>query len=574
MAVVQPFNQASNNTNTGYNSVTIGGKTYDKSYVDNPNNQEAIRQAVVGGGGVQYTNSSGNSYDNTSNNMTAAAPVIAPPTAYDPTADITALGTARKNAAVIDLGNARDKSLADLSVANGKIEPAYYTQRNNVSTNSQVGAKNFAEFLSQRGQNNAVGNSGTMGQSEISSNVALQGNLGGLATAQASDYAENARLVGNTNVDYNNGVASSNANIDASNMQSLIDAKQNYSAQQLAQANADRDYNYGVGRDTITDTGKNADGTYTQQGQSNATAQELQVAQLKEITDPNSTTNQMNKLGLDTAKLNFAALPAQLKAQAQQTAVDFQKGVIDIRTAQQQLNNLPALLKAQQQALELSNKGQAISNQYAPGLAQAQINASNASTNASNIDSYGNSFNGSSGGGGTEISVGGGVPVAYTDFVNGAAKQYGVDPTLLAGLLQVESGFDVNAHNDSSGADGMAQFLASTAKEQGVDTNDAKSSIYGAAKYLALRIKQAGSVSGGVMGYGEGTTAYLNKVIAAQKNIVKANTAAAKVAKAQSDKEFNAANAAAKKAATTKAALKAAQDAEAYNKNHRGGVTY
>ncbi|MGV8982095.1 hypothetical protein, partial [Clostridium sp.] len=305
------------------------------------------------------------------------------PQVYDPTNDINSLKAYQLSASQAGLKAANDKNLSDLSYANGKIEPAYAKQRDTVSTNSQIGAKNFAEYMSQR--TNVGGANGSMAQSNIADNVALQGNLGNLATSQASDYASNAKQVGDTNVAYNNDIASSNAGIEAKSMQSLIDAKQNMSNQQLAQANADRSFNYGVGRDKVTDTGYLADGTQTMAGKNNdlnntltnlnidtsklnlaALPQQIKdeatvmaqniskgsidiatgTAQLKELTDPNSTTNQMAKLGLNTAKLNFAALPAQIKQQAQLIVQQLAKGSLDIKQAQIQLDYLPRQLQA------------------------------------------------------------------------------------------------------------------------------------------------------------------------------------------------------------------------------------
>jgi len=455
---------------------------------------------------------------------------------YDPTEQINAMNESKKTAAIAGLGAAKDASLSNLAVDRAAIQPQYYKNREQTSTASQLGAKNFAEFYANRGQSGA----GASMQSEINRNSQLQNNIGDLNVSEQGAFNTNTRDVTNTNNAYNSDVAQSNAGIDAQGMQQLIDARTNMESQKLAQANADRSYNYQTARDTVTDTGKTANGQYTQSGQLNA-------LNLKEIQDPNSTTNQMAKLGLDTAKLNYAALPAQLKSAAQLIAMQLAQGAIDLKTAQTQLNYLPQSL-------------------------QAGINAQNASTNASNIDSYGNSFNNGSGGGGNPIAYGGGVPVEYTEMINGAAKQYGIPPEILGGLLQVESGFNVNAHNNSSGADGMAQFLASTAREQGVDTNDAKSSIYGAAKYLAIRVKQAGSLNGGIMGYGEGTTAYLNKVLGATKAITAKNVAATKIQKAANDKAINARNAALKKASNTAAAQAQANKEDAYNKNNRSGI--
>lgn len=163
---------------------------------------------------------------------------------YDPTADVKAMGEARKKATIAGLDKAYQKSLSDLNYAKGQIEPAYYNQRNNVSTDSQIGAKNFAEYMASRGVNNPTGVSGTMAQSDISNNVALQGNLGTLAAGEAKAYADNAKQVADVNTGYNSDVASANAGIDAATMQDLINAQQQYNATKLNQANTDRQFNF------------------------------------------------------------------------------------------------------------------------------------------------------------------------------------------------------------------------------------------------------------------------------------------------------------------------------------------
>ena len=124
----------------------------------------------------------------------------------------------------------------------------------------------------------------------------------------------------------------------------------------------------------------------------------------------------------------------------------------------------------------------------------------------------------------TEVSTGGGVvsggsmPPEYANFVNDAATKNGIPPAILAGLLEAESSWNPNAVNPTSGATGLGQFLKTTGDEEGVNRTDAKSSIYGAAAYLAKRIQQAGSLQGGVKGYGEGTDEYLQRVLDKAKN--------------------------------------------------------
>lgn len=115
---------------------------------------------------------------------------------------------------------------------------------------------------------------------------------------------------------------------------------------------------------------------------------------------------------------------------------------------------------------------------------------------------------------------GGTMPQEYSGWVNDAAAQNGIPPAILAGLIEAESSWDTNAVNPTSGATGLGQFLASTARDEGLtNSTDAQSNIYATAAYLAKRISWAGGdLNKGIMGYGEGTTAYLNRVLDKSKN--------------------------------------------------------
>lgn len=75
---------------------------------------------------------------------------------------------------------------------------------------------------------------------------------------------------------------------------------------------------------------------------------------------------------------------------------------------------------------------------------------------------------------------------AFEGTIQGAAKKYGVDPEILAGLLSTESGFDPTARNPKTGATGIAQFMPRTAAGRGfVAGQDPDRDIYEAARYLA-----------------------------------------------------------------------------------------
>ena len=125
------------------------------------------------------------------------------------------------------------------------------------------------------------------------------------------------------------------------------------------------------------------------------------------------------------------------------------------------------------------------------------------------------------------------TPGATTDFeseINAAATSNGIDPSLLKGLVQQESGFDPNARS-GAGAVGLTQLMPGTAAALGVtDPTDPVQSLQAGARYLreqldrfggderlALAAYNAGPGAvakyGGVPPYAE-TQGYVNKVLA------------------------------------------------------------
>jgi len=80
----------------------------------------------------------------------------------------------------------------------------------------------------------------------------------------------------------------------------------------------------------------------------------------------------------------------------------------------------------------------------------------------------------------------------YGAEITAAAKQNGLDPALLAGLIKQESGFNPNA-GSGAGAKGLTQLMPGTAAGLGV-TNllDPVQSINGGAKYLKQQLDTFG----------------------------------------------------------------------------------
>jgi soluble lytic murein transglycosylase-like protein len=118
----------------------------------------------------------------------------------------------------------------------------------------------------------------------------------------------------------------------------------------------------------------------------------------------------------------------------------------------------------------------------------------------------------------------------YDSLINQAAARYGLDPAILHGLIQQESGFNPNA-TSGAGAVGLTQLMPGTVASLGV-TNplDPAQSIEGGARYLSQMMTQFGGDSsealaaynagagavqryGGVPPYAE-TESYVAKVLA------------------------------------------------------------
>lgn len=119
---------------------------------------------------------------------------------------------------------------------------------------------------------------------------------------------------------------------------------------------------------------------------------------------------------------------------------------------------------------------------------------------------------------------------AYDSLIAQAASRCGIDPAVLHGLIQQESGFDPNARS-GAGALGLTQLMPSTAASLGVtEPLNPAQSIEGGARYLSEMLQQfGGNVSDALAAYNAGpnavrayggvppypeTEAYVSKVLA------------------------------------------------------------
>lgn len=92
----------------------------------------------------------------------------------------------------------------------------------------------------------------------------------------------------------------------------------------------------------------------------------------------------------------------------------------------------------------------------------------------------------------------------YAALIQDAAETHGLDPALVAAVVEVESGFDASA-TSSAGAMGLMQIMPATAAEWGLlEPFDAAANLDTGAAYLAWLIDRYGSVELGLAAYNAG----------------------------------------------------------------------
>ena len=78
----------------------------------------------------------------------------------------------------------------------------------------------------------------------------------------------------------------------------------------------------------------------------------------------------------------------------------------------------------------------------------------------------------------------------YDGIIQKAAKQFGVEVTLIKAIIKAESSFNPNAISES-GAQGLMQLMPDTADDMKVDDPfDPEENIFGGTRYLSLLLKR------------------------------------------------------------------------------------
>ena len=98
------------------------------------------------------------------------------------------LAEAQRQSRIAALGKQKEQALSSLQSEEAALKPYYYDLRNRTAAQSDIAAKNFAEYMAAQGIRGSAA-----GLPEIYRQSALQGQLGTLNRQEAADIADIAR---------------------------------------------------------------------------------------------------------------------------------------------------------------------------------------------------------------------------------------------------------------------------------------------------------------------------------------------------------------------------------------------
>ena len=155
----------------------------------------------------------------------------------DPYADMLAeierrqreLAEAQRQSRIAALSKQKEQALSSLQAEEAALKPYYYDLRNRTAAQSDISAKNFAEYMAAQGIRGSAA-----GLPEIYRQSALQGQLGALSRQEAADIADIARRRSGIESAYESDVAAAMADIDAQTLQNYIDNMRIIQAQRVA----------------------------------------------------------------------------------------------------------------------------------------------------------------------------------------------------------------------------------------------------------------------------------------------------------------------------------------------------
>lgn len=165
---------------------------------------------------------------------------------------IEQMNQAKTQAQLAALAKSRDAALSNLGQERAGIQPKYQDARNQVASGGQQAARNFAEFMAQRGG----ASSGANAQASLMQGMATQGEIGSLGRQEAQAYSDIGRRTSDVGNAFESDAASAIAGGEADKMSALL---QDFYNNQKLELQLDQ-LNYGRQRDSKLDA-INADNT-------------------------------------------------------------------------------------------------------------------------------------------------------------------------------------------------------------------------------------------------------------------------------------------------------------------------
>jgi hypothetical protein len=128
----------------------------------------------------------------------------------DNTEYLKSLAEAAKRAKQTELEQAKAAALKKIETEKSTAMPEYTKQKQQASVQSQLGAKNLAEYWANRGQTNA----GISAQAELSRNNTLTKSIGDITTSENKALQGYNDQIADTETTYQNNLTSANNTID------------------------------------------------------------------------------------------------------------------------------------------------------------------------------------------------------------------------------------------------------------------------------------------------------------------------------------------------------------------------